>query len=112
MSAEELPRFAEFLYREAMLLDDKNWDEWLKLYTEDCFYWVPSVPQQKDPIDTISIFAEDRMRIEMRIIRITHPRAYSQEFPTRQSRIVGNIMIDPEGGRASAGGLALPADIV
>jgi ethylbenzene dioxygenase subunit beta len=108
----DLRAIEQFLYREALLLDEKRWAEWLALYTEDCFYWVPSVPGQKDPVDTISLYAEDRMRIEMRIIRITHPHAYSQDFPTRMSHLVGNVMLDPDGFQGADGGLAPKADLV
>jgi 3-phenylpropionate/cinnamic acid dioxygenase small subunit len=111
-SAVDLGAVEQFLYREAMLLDDKRWPEWLALYSEDCFYWVPSVVGQKDPVDTVSLFAEDRMRLEMRIIRIAHPHAYSQQFPTRTSHVVGNVMLDPENGRGFDGGLQPQADLV
>jgi len=102
----------QFLYREAILLDEARWQEWLALYTEDCFYWVPSVVGQKDPIETVSLYAEDRMRMEMRVIRVTHPRAFSQDFPTRLSHIVGNVMRDPEDGAGADGGMNPRADLV
>lgn len=108
----DLRALEQFLYREAMLLDEKRWQEWLALYTEDCFYWVPSVVGQKDPVDTISLYAEDRMRMEMRVIRIAHPRAHSQDFPTRMSHVVGNVMLDPEGGKGFDGGMNPRADLV
>lgn len=108
----DLRTLEQFLYREAMLLDEKRWPEWLALYTEDCFYWVPSVVGQKDPVNTISLYAEDRMRLEMRVIRVTHPHAYSQAFPTRMSHVVGNVMLDPEGGAGADGGTSPKADLV
>ena len=108
----DLRPFEQFLYREAMLLDEKRWADWLALYTEDCFYWVPSVVGQKDPVNTISLFAEDRMRLEMRVIRVTHPRAFSQDFPTRMSHVVANVMLDPEGGQGADGGMSPKADLV
>jgi 3-phenylpropionate/cinnamic acid dioxygenase small subunit len=111
-AAPDLRALEQFLYREAMLLDDKRWAEWLALYSEDCFYWVPSVVGQKDPVDTVSLYAEDRMRLEMRIIRVTHPHAYSQDFPSRTSHVVGNVMLEPEGGRGFDGGLSPKADLV
>jgi benzoate/toluate 1,2-dioxygenase beta subunit len=109
--AVDLREIEEFLYREAMLLDEKRWQEWLALYTEDCFYWVPSVVGQKDPVNTVSLYAEERMRMEMRVIRITHPRAFSQDFPTRMSHLVGNVMLDPDGAQAD-GGMSPKADLV
>lgn len=110
--AVDLGAIEQLLYREAMLLDEKRWPEWLALYSEDCFYWVPSVVGQKDPVNTISLYAEDRMRLEMRVIRITHPHAYSQDFPTRMSHVVGNVMLDPEGGKGAEGGIDPKAELV
>jgi len=112
LRALDLQAIEQLLYREALLLDEKRWQEWLALYTADCFYWVPSVVGQKDPVDTISLYAEDRMRMEMRIIRITHPHAWSQDSPTRMSHVVGNVMLDPEGGKGADGGMNPRADLV
>ena len=47
MSDEALARLlvaqdvAEFLYREAELLDERRFEEWLDLFTEDAHYWMP-----------------------------------------------------------------------
>jgi benzoate/toluate 1,2-dioxygenase beta subunit len=30
-----------FLYREARLIDEHRYDEWLSLWTDDGVYWVP-----------------------------------------------------------------------
>ena len=32
----------QFLYREARLLDDKEWNDWLALYAPDVEFWMPS----------------------------------------------------------------------
>ena len=32
---------AELLYHEAALLDERRFDEWLALFTDDALYWVP-----------------------------------------------------------------------
>jgi 3-phenylpropionate/cinnamic acid dioxygenase small subunit len=111
-TSSDLREVEQFLFHEAALLDDKNWPDWLALYTDDCFYWVPATMGQADPVNTISLFAENRMMMEMRIIRVSHPRAFSQEFPTRTSHLVGNVTIDPDHGAASAGGMKPRADVV
>ena len=41
----------DFLYREARLLDDKAWDEWLTLYCEDVEYWMPAWDDDGQPTD-------------------------------------------------------------
>jgi 3-phenylpropionate/cinnamic acid dioxygenase small subunit len=112
MTPESLREIEAFLHREAALLDDKLWDEWLSLFTDDGIYWVSSVPGQKDPIDTVSLFHEDRTLREMRVLRLRHPRAYSQEFPTRLSHVVTGIMADPADGHGLDGGTDRRADAV
>jgi 3-phenylpropionate/cinnamic acid dioxygenase small subunit len=112
LSESDLRDIEKFLYREAALLDDKSWQDWLALYTDDCFYWVPSTVGQADPVNTISLFAENRMMMEMRIIRVTHPRAFSQDFPTRTCHLVGNVTIDGDDGAATDGGMKPRADLV
>ena len=40
----------DFLYREADLLDERRYEEWLDLFTEDAHYWMPlrrNVPREK-----------------------------------------------------------------
>ena len=31
----------DFLYHEAELLDERRYEEWLDLFTEDVHYWMP-----------------------------------------------------------------------
>jgi 3-phenylpropionate/cinnamic acid dioxygenase small subunit len=39
---EEIRRAVEqFLYREARLLDERRFHDWLELFTEDVRYWMP-----------------------------------------------------------------------
>ena len=72
-----------FVYREARLLDEKRFDEWYELFTEDGFYWVPLAPEQVDPLDHTSLAYEDRLLLKLRIERLKSPRAYSQQPPSR-----------------------------
>ena len=37
-----IEKIAAFLYREARLLDDEQWDEWLECYDPDARFWMPS----------------------------------------------------------------------
>ena len=84
----------EFLIYEARLLDEGRFDEWLSLFTADAWYWVPSQPNQVNPRDTISLMYDDRRLLETRIRRLASPRIYSQEPPSRTSRMIGNVTIE------------------
>ena len=40
--SQDYNAICSFLYREARLLDDRQWDEWLDLYSESVEYWMPA----------------------------------------------------------------------
>lgn len=84
----------QFLYREARLLDERRFSEWLDLWTEDGRYWVPRFHGQANPFEQISLFWEDKMLREVRVRRIENVRNWSQQPPTRSAHLVGNISIE------------------
>jgi 3-phenylpropionate/cinnamic acid dioxygenase small subunit len=84
----------QFLLHEARLLDEGRFDEWLALFTPDASYWVPREPDQKSPLDTVSLIYDDRRLLETRVRRLASPRIYSQEPRSRTSRIVTNVTIE------------------
>ena len=90
----ELVDCEQFLIHEARLLDEGRFDEWLALFAADAWYWVPSQPKQASPHDTVSLIYDDRRLLETRIRRLASPRIYSQEPPSRTSRMIGNVTIE------------------
>lgn len=86
----------EFLYRQAEILDDKRWDEWLALFTDDGTYWVPVTEDQTaDKAEGVpNIFYEDLDLMRVRAKRVSHPRAWSQKPPHRTSHVVSNVVIE------------------
>lgn len=92
--ALDVARCERFLVHEARLLDEARFDDWLALFTADAWYWVPIEPEQKDPLDTVSLIYDDRRLLETRVRRLASPRMYSQEPRSRTSRIVGNVTIE------------------
>jgi 3-phenylpropionate/cinnamic acid dioxygenase small subunit len=82
------------LYREADCLDTKAWRAFIDLFTEDGIYWMPATPDQTTGEGVPSIFYEDRDLMNVRMKRLSHPRAWSQKTEWGTSHIVGNIVID------------------
>jgi 3-phenylpropionate/cinnamic acid dioxygenase small subunit len=90
----DLRRCEQFLLHEARLLDEGKFDDWLALFTQDAWYWVPSEPEQADPAETVSLIHDDRRLLETRVRRLASPRMYAQEPRSRTSRIVTNVTIE------------------
>ena len=84
----------ELLFHQAALLDNKAWGEWAELFSEDGVYWMPSTPLQTDWRREASIFAEDRLLMEVRMGRLLHPNAWSQAAQWGTNHLVGNIVIE------------------
>ncbi len=84
----------DFLIHEARLLDEARFDEWLALFTPEAHYWVPSEPNQKSALDTVSLMYDDRRLLETRVRRLSSPKIYSQEPRSRTSRMVTNASIE------------------
>jgi len=83
--SEELVRF---IYREARLLDEKRFDEWYELFTEDAYYWVPLAPGQTDPLAHNSLAYEDKLLLRLRIERLKLPTAYAQKPASRGHHVM------------------------
>ena len=79
-----------FLGQEAHLLDDRRYEDWMELFTEDGFYWAPSTPEQEDPFSNVSLIYDDREAMRTRITRLRHPRAHFQVPHSRTARLVTN----------------------
>ncbi|MBH64057.1 MAG: aromatic-ring-hydroxylating dioxygenase subunit beta [Alphaproteobacteria bacterium] len=93
LSTEEA---ASFLFQEARLLDERQFEAWRDLFTEDGYYWVPARPDQPNPLDEVSIFYDDKELMETRIQRLRHPRIHAQIPHTRTAHLVTNVMLEHE----------------
>jgi 3-phenylpropionate/cinnamic acid dioxygenase small subunit len=72
----------KFVYHEARLLDEKRFDEWYELFTDDARYWMPLTRGQPNGETFTSLFYEDKLLLKVRIERLRHPNAFSQQQPS------------------------------
>ncbi len=85
--------FRRLLEREARLLDQLRYEDWLAMYTAECVYWVPSTPDAGDPRREISVMFDDRRRLEDRIYRLRTGFAWSQAPASRTVRLIANVEV-------------------
>jgi 3-phenylpropionate/cinnamic acid dioxygenase small subunit len=101
----------EFLYHESALLDERRFEEWLDLYTDDAVYWIPQ-GDEEDPGRHVSIVYDDRRRLHERVLRLSSGFAYSQDPPSRTCHVVGNVVAhDGEGGEVDVSSTLLVAEV-
>jgi 3-phenylpropionate/cinnamic acid dioxygenase small subunit len=72
-----------FVVREARLLDECRYEEWYDCYAPDGFYWVPLSRDQPDGVLHNSLAYEDKLLLKLRIQRLAHARAFSQQPASR-----------------------------
>jgi len=87
-------QFKLFLIHEGRLLDDREFEAWMDLFTEDGLYWVPSTQGQPDPYNQASLFFDDRQLMKTRIERLRHPRIHIQTPPSRTNHMVSNVVVE------------------
>lgn len=67
----------DFVYDEARLLDERRFEDWRELFTEDGYYWIPLQHDQPDPVHHASLVYDDRLLMQVRIGRMKSKRAFS-----------------------------------
>jgi 3-phenylpropionate/cinnamic acid dioxygenase small subunit len=84
-----------FLFAEARLLDERRFDEWEALFTDDAVYWLPIDPALA-PAHAVAIIYDDRKRLHERVYRLTKTPVLDQNPPSRTLRFVSNVEVIPE----------------
>lgn len=88
-----------FIYREARLQDEHEYDAWEALWTDDAIYWVPANGDDIDPDREMSVIYDNRSRIGLRIRQFHTGKRYGQTPRSRLRRIVSNIEVLEDDGR-------------
>jgi 3-phenylpropionate/cinnamic acid dioxygenase small subunit len=87
----------QFLYRQAELLDTRQWQAWIDLFTPDGIYWMPPDASYKTWDGQPAIFAEDKNLMTVRMGRVLHPDAWSQRPLWGTNHVVSNVCIRKAG---------------
>lgn len=90
-------RVEDFLYAEAALLDAWRLKDWLQLFATDCRYEIAPLadpePASVSPTEALFLVADDRERLEQRIVRLMKPSAHAEYPHSRTRHVVSNVRI-------------------
>jgi 3-phenylpropionate/cinnamic acid dioxygenase small subunit len=115
MNEDVLREIEQFLYREARLLDERRFHEWLELLTDDVHYWMGGrtnrYPRRSKAIaildpdryveddrtreDELAIFDEDKRTLAARVARLDTGMAWAEDPPSRTRHLITNIELEP-----------------
>ncbi len=82
-----------FLYEEARLLDDGEYEAWVDLFTDDGILWIPCNKPDVDPARELNLAYDTKARLRERVDRIRSEFFWSQEPASRTCRLVSNITL-------------------
>jgi 3-phenylpropionate/cinnamic acid dioxygenase small subunit len=105
----------QFLYREARLIDERRFDEWLELFADDLRYTMTlrsnRYPREskaiamRDPArwaarnspdeDELAILDETKETLRARIARLRTGMAWAEDPPSRSRHLLTNIEVEP-----------------
>lgn len=114
LDASLLREVEQFLYREARLLDERIFQDWLELFTEDVHYWMsnrsnryPKISRAVKLLDPdnyseddlpgpndLAIYDETRQTLAGRVACMDTGMAWAEDPPSRTRHIITNIEVE------------------
>lgn len=93
----------KFVNLEALILDDRRFEEWLDLFSDDVHYWMPSraVRYERESHkehslpDEVAHFDENKRGLEERVTRLRSGMAWAEDPPSRTRHLFTNVMVEP-----------------
>jgi 3-phenylpropionate/cinnamic acid dioxygenase small subunit len=115
MNEHVIREVEQFLYREARLLDERRFEEWLTLLTDDIRYWMAArsnrYPRRSKAIsildpdryvendmtreDELAILDETKQTLTGRVARLDTGMAWAEDPPSRTRHLITNIEVAP-----------------
>ncbi len=93
MSQDTFSRAVRFIWREAEMLDRREYREWLQLWDPEGFYVVPIDPATTDFAATLNYAYDDQEMREKRVERMTSGYSASASDAARTVRTVSRFTL-------------------
>lgn len=103
----------DFLYREADLLDEREYDQWLDLLTDDMRYWMPlrlnvtyedRARDMTTEEDDVAWFNDDKETLIKRVRQLQTGVHWADEPISRVTHLVTNVRLAEPATRLDEGG--------
>ncbi len=111
VSLEVISQVEQFLYREARMLDERRFEEWFDIFTDDARYWMPlrktrrsegqtedwDVEKELSGAEELAFFDDSKLTLMVRTKRVRMAQNWAEDPPSRTRRIVTNIEVEAKG---------------
>ena len=96
----------QFYTHEATLLDDRRFDEWIDLFTDDAEYFMPirrtmagsDIEREFTKPGEIAFFDDDKKLLASRIKKLGTGRSWSEDPPSRTRHLITNVAVTSDDG--------------
>lgn len=89
----------QFLYREAEIVDERRFEEWFELFTDDLEYEIPlrvTRESQASELDhSGSVIHDTKATLGIRVQRLGTEYAWAEQPPSRTRHYVSNVRVTP-----------------
>jgi len=107
-STELRLEIAEFVAREAELLDERQLDDWLALFADDARYTVRLREPPRRPEESAvaaaepspPLFEDDKAFLALRVKRLETRLAHAERPPSATRHLFTNVLVEPSDGDA------------
>jgi benzoate/toluate 1,2-dioxygenase beta subunit len=91
--ADAMPddEIVKLLFLESRLLDQRFFEKWMDLFSQELIYWVPMIWGPQNPKFESSIYLDDRRRLGDRVGAILTGALHAQTPPSRTRRMLSNL---------------------
>jgi 3-phenylpropionate/cinnamic acid dioxygenase small subunit len=120
MREQRIHEVERFFYREARLLDERRFHEWLELFADDVRYWMTGrcnrYPMSSKAIAILdrdryvaddmaegaelAILDEDKQTLTARVARLDTGMAWAEDPPSRTRHLISNIEVKRGGAES------------
>ena len=96
----------QFYFHESGLLDDRRFDEWIDLFTDDAEYFMPirrtmsgnDIGREFTKPGEIAFFDDDKKLLASRIKKLGTGRSWSEDPPSRTRHLITNVTVLSDDG--------------
>lgn len=89
----------DFYYREAELLDERRWEDWLDLFAPELEYFAPLRVTRKSPasdiVEELGHFDDTKISLGLRVKRLRTDVAWAEDPPSHTRRLITNLRAVP-----------------